>query len=316
VDVDKHIEQYLAQLLPELAHKGVRVDDQRPIDWGCQLRLSSGTEQATLNIYYSPKRGLSAVHGGKKDGPLADILQSILSAHPKSGPRLPGMHTWERWIGSDESGKGDYFGALVVAAFAMDRALEPTLRALGVCDSKLLRDRQICEIALTLHREYPSRINYILIKPAKYNSLYASFKSQGKNLNDLLAWLHASAALDLLTRNPLSEGILVDQFSLARKASAAIKSKSPLTTVIERTGAESDPAVAAASVIARYQFIKHMELMEKVHKMNFPLGASKAVRKAASEYVKAFGEKALGDVAKLHFKTTAALDVISIPGTD
>ncbi len=305
--MDKHIEIYLAQLLPELAHRGVRVEEQRPIDWGQQLRLALGTQVATLNIYYSAKRGISVVPGGRKEGSLWDILESLLAGKPAREAPPAIMHEWEHWIGSDESGKGDYFGPLVVACFAMDRAIEPALRKLGVCDSKLLRDRQIKEIALALYREYPSRIHYILIKPAKYNSLYASFKAEGKNLNDMLAWLHASAVLELMARHPDGDGVLVDQFSLAKKASKAIIAKSPLTTVIERTGGERDVAVAAASVIARYQFVKHMDFMAKMHKMSFPLGASKAVRDAAADYVKAHGAGALTQVAKLHFKTTAGI---------
>jgi len=307
--MDKHIELYLASLLPELAHHGISVDEQRPIDYGCQLRLALDGERAVLNVYYSQKRGVSTVVGGQSHSRLKGILHAVLGRAKASRP-LPDiapMHAWQSWIGSDESGKGDYFGPLVVAAFAMTRELEPALARMGVRDCKLLRDREVYEIALGLHREFPANIHYILLRPKRYNELYASFSAQGKNLNDLLAWLHATVDTELLARHPFCEGILVDQFSVAKKASTQILLKVPAANVVERTGAERDTGVAAASVIARYQFLKHMALLEKVHKMKLPLGASKAVRDAAKAFVDANGRQCLGEVAKLHFKTTAVV---------
>ena len=110
--MDKHIEHYLSQMLPELALQGIVVEDQHPIDWGCQLRLSLEEEKAVLNVYYSQKWGISVVVGGKSGARLKDILDGMVSGKPIHAPqpKLPSMHNWERWIGSDESGKGEHKG--------------------------------------------------------------------------------------------------------------------------------------------------------------------------------------------------------------
>ncbi len=299
--MDKHIDEYLAQLLPELARRGITVAGDREIAYGIQLRLQRADDGATLNLYHSAKRGLTAVVGGSAQSLLRQELDTICSPPSEERERL---HGWSRWIGSDECGKGDYFGALVVAAFAMEDSLEGQLRELGVADSKRIRDPQIKEIAKQLYSRYNARIACVVIKPVKYNEIIADMQSRGHNLNDLLAWQHGAAILELLPRHPLTEGILVDQFSRQHKVKALLAKREVKTPVVERTGGEADLAVAAASVIARYQFLQSREAMDRFYRIKFPLGASNAVLKPAREFVDRYGLKRLAEVAKLHFVTS------------
>lgn len=299
--MDKHIETCLSQLLPELARRGINIYSQREIDYGLQLRLERDSQTATLNIYYSLKKGVSKVLT-RADKQLKTELEELLGG--KAEAPVGDFHTWERWIGSDECGKGDYFGSLVVAAFALDADMVQDIRSLGVLDSKKLTDAQVKAIAHDLYERYNERIACIVIKPLRYNEIMADMQSRKENLNDLLAWQHGTAILELLRKVPLVQGVLVDQFSVHKKVSQYLKTKEISITVEERPRAESDPAVAAASVIARYQFLQSRQAMDRHYRMKFPLGSGKNVLQPAKAFADRYGWDRLAEVAKLHFITS------------
>lgn len=305
----KAIEEYLAQLLPRFAQAGISITEQQDIPYGIQLRLLRGYEVSVLNLYFSAKKGISAVIGGRKDNSLREVLEGIIYTEKQVPDQSLRMHSWQHWCGSDECGKGDYFGALVVAGFSAYAEDHDRLRKLGVRDSKSLRDQQICETAKKLYSEFGKRIVCVVLKPAKYNEIYADMKRKGQNLNDLLAWQHSRVIQDQYTRDDSLEGALVDQFSKASKVRLAVKKKLPLFPVIERTGGEADVAVAAASIIARYQFLQSHEAMSNFYHIEFPLGASSKVKKIGEEFIRQYGAERLGEVAKLHFITTSQLKV-------
>lgn len=299
--MDKHIETYLSQLLPELARRGINISNQREIAYGLQLRLERDADTATLNIYYSLKKGVSQVLS-QAGNPLKTELEELLGG--KAEEPVGDFHTWERWIGSDECGKGDYFGSLVVAAFALDADSVQDIRSLGVSDSKKLTDAQIKTIAHNLYERYSERIACIVIKPLRYNEIMADMQSRKENLNDLLAWQHGTAILELLNKVPLVQGVLVDQFSRSKKVSQYLRGKELAIPVEERPKAEADPAVAAASVIARYQFLQSRQAMDRHYQMKFPLGSGKNVLQPAKAFADKFGWDRLAEVAKLHFVTS------------
>lgn len=303
--MDKHIEEFLSNLLPELARRGIKVRSQREIAWGLQLRLEKAGQFATLNIYYSERKGLSKVFNVAADNPLKPDLEELCGEQEK---RVGDLHTWERWIGSDECGKGDYFGSLVVAAFLMDSGMEDEIRELGVADSKRLRDSQIVGISHQLYERHANRIACIVIKPLKYNEIIADMQTRKQNLNDLLAWQHGNAILELVNRHPRIDGILVDQFSPHKKVHRYLQGKELKIPVEERTHAESDPAVAAASVIARYQFLQSRQAMDRHYQMKFPLGSGKDVLKPAQAFAEKYGWNRLAEVAKLHFVTSRTVN--------
>jgi len=307
--MDKHLESALAQLLPELARHGISVASRRELAYGLQLRLERDGQAATLNIYWSLKKGISQVLAGKPNSLQADLEKLLNRGAPAS---VGDFHTWERWIGSDECGKGDYFGALVVAAFALDTEKVDEIRSLGVLDSKKLTDLQVKGIAHSLYERFSDRIACVVIKPLRYNEIMADRQSRGENLNDLLAWQHGAAIMELLGRVPLVRGVLVDQFSLHKKVSKFLKTKEIGIPVEERPKAESDPAVAAASVIARYQFLQSRQAMDRHYKMSFPLGSGKNVLPPAQAFADKYGWNRLAEVAKLHFVTSRGVRVRDI----
>lgn len=301
----KEIEYYLSHLSPLLQKHGIEITEHKDIAYGVQLRLNKEQQSATLNIYYSDKKGLSQVVGAAKGSSLKNLVEALIRGNRVESTSTAAFHTWKAWIGSDECGKGDYFGAPVVCAFAYDKSLDAEFKRLGIMDSKLLKAAEINRIAMHLYRHHAARISCVALKPTKYNELIASFRKEGKNLNHLLAWLHGTAILELCKKQGTMQGVLVDQFSLHKRVQSYLATKACPLPCIERPGAEADPAVAAASIIARYQFVlAHRELGE-FYQIDLPLGASGRVIETAVEFCKQYGFGRLNEVAKLHFVTTA-----------
>jgi ribonuclease HIII len=201
-------------------------------------------------------------------------------------------------IGSDESGKGDFFGPLVIAAFFMPDGQEEVLRELGVKDSKRTSDARCREIAETLKRGYPNH-SVVTIGPEKYNELYGKLR----NLNRLLAWGHARAIENILERVPAGKAV-TDQFGDEKFVRNALLKKGREIDLVQMPRAEEDVAVAAASILARAEFLTRLHFLSKDVGVELPKGASDLVEAAAVKLVREKGPDILAKVAKTHFKTT------------
>ena len=170
-------------------------------------------------------------------------------------------------IGIDESGKGDYFGPLVVAAVFVDATTQDELALMAVRDSKKISDGRILELAPDIKTICPHSV--IVIGPQKYNELYAKIK----NLNRLLAWGHAKA-LETLLERVSCERAISDQFGDERLILNALQEKGRRIVLEQRTKAESDLAVAAASILARSEFLLRLKRLSEDVGTTLPKGAS------------------------------------------
>jgi ribonuclease HIII len=206
-------------------------------------------------------------------------------------------------IGTDESGKGDYFGPLVVAAVWVDERNEALLKALGVRDSKALSDGACLKLADDIRKICLDGAEVVEIPPETYNSLYEQFKNEGKSLNDLLAWGHARALESLLARHPAQYAI-ADQFGNERYIQSKLMEKGRRLRLVQTPKAERYIAVATASILARAQFLTRLAQLQGRAGVALPKGASNAVVEAARSIVASGGPGNLRAVAKLHFKTT------------
>jgi ribonuclease HIII len=95
-----------------------------------------------------------------------------------------------------------------------------------------------------------------------------------------------------------------DQFASSKDVVA--KALMPLGREIElvqKHRAEEDLAVAAASILARHEFVTRLAALEKRYQIKLPKGASAAVDDTAKEFVTAHGPAELGKIAKMHFRT-------------
>jgi ribonuclease HIII len=203
-------------------------------------------------------------------------------------------------FGIDESGKGDFFGPLVIAGVYVDRDIAHRLRDAGAVDSKLISsDAKILKLGQII-RDIPGiAFEVISIGPERYNQLYAQFR----NLNRLLAWGHAKVIENLLAKRPDCPQALSDQFANPAVLQRALGEKARQIELVQRTKAESDPAVAAASILARERFVQWLDDAGKRLGIDVPKGASALVKTTARQLILNHGREALEKVAKMHFKT-------------
>jgi len=200
-------------------------------------------------------------------------------------------------IGSDESGKGDYFGPLVIGAVFLPDGQEAVLRELGVKDSKRTSDNRSRELAEVIKRGYKHSV--VAIGPERYNELYERLR----NLNRILAWAHARAIENILAEVPCRLAI-TDQFGDKSYVLEALMQKGRTIELVQKPRAEEDPAVAAASILARAEFLNRLHFLSKEMGVELPKGASKLVEEAGVRLVKVHGAAILDKAAKRHFKIT------------
>ena len=207
---------------------------------------------------------------------------------------------FEPHIGVDESGKGDLFGPLVIAGAYVDRGIARKLLDAGVVDSKRIgSDARIRALADTIRKSSLGLVEIVLIGPAKYNELYDKFG----NLNRLLGWGHARVIENLLAKKPECPRSLSDQFADARVITASLLKHGRKIAIEQRPRAESDIAVAAASILAREAFINWLERKSKELGLRLERGVSPSVKENARKLVELNGPGALREVAKVHFRT-------------
>jgi len=207
---------------------------------------------------------------------------------------------FEPHFGVDESGKGDFFGSLVISGVYVDRVIARRLLDAGVVDSKRFSsDARIRALADTIRKTSQGLVETVLIGPAKYNELYEKFG----NLNRLLGWGHARVIENLLARKPGCSRSLSDQFADARVIKESLMRHGRDIVLEQRPRAESDIAVAAASIIAREGFINWLERKGKELGLRLERGVSPGVKATAKKLVETNGPDALREVAKVHFRT-------------
>lgn len=200
-------------------------------------------------------------------------------------------------IGTDESGKGDYFGPLVVAGMFLPEKQESVLRELGVRDCKKISENRVRELSEVLKKGYKHSL--VVIGPPKYNELYEKLR----NLNRILAWAHARVIENILEVVDCSLAI-TDQFGNKLFVQNALLKKGKTIELIQQTKAEEDLAVAAASIIARAEFLKRLYFLSKDVGVELPKGSSPLAEEAGVKLVELKGIQVLDQTAKKHFKLT------------
>ena len=268
------------------------------VDQGFQLTTPSYT------IFSAQKKGISCtlytsgkltVQGKDKDDFIhfylePEILKTLSYSHPEIDLDLTAR------IGIDEAGKGDFFGPLCIGGVYADEKMIKELLAIGVKDSKTISDKNIIILKNKIQNICPHA--NIRIFPKKYNEMYESFH----NLNRLLGWGHATAICELVGKTGC-HNVIIDKFANENVVESALRQKHLEANLTQKHKAESDPVVAAASILARAAFLEGLEKLGEKVGMVLPKGASAAVVSAGKALVSKHGEVILEEVAKLHFKT-------------
>lgn len=214
----------------------------------------------------------------------------------------PSAASFSPHAGLDESGKGDFFGPLVIACvFVADETIARGLAEIGVKDSKMIKnDRMIVRIAAEIRRRVNGKFSIVAIGPEAYNNFYEKIQS----LNRLLAWGHARALENLLQKAPECKAALADKFGDESLIRNALLKAGRSIRLDQRTKAESDIAVGAASILARAEFVRRMTELGEAHGVTLPKGAGEQVDQVAARLACAGGAALLRQVAKMHFRNS------------
>lgn len=244
------------------------------------------------------KSGKLVVQGKKTEDFVINILEPEITGDPKLGYDEVHHPEWfETHGGMDESGKGDVFGPLVVATvLAEDSVIKDWMDA-GIKDSKAIKsEKKILDLEKMIRKTKGVVVETAWANMPKYNELYQKFG----NLNKLLAWFHARALETALEKKSVPWALL-DQFSKQNLTKGYLKNHRDFD-LRQRTKAEEDPVVAAASIVARAQYVKSLKLLEEKFGFAFPKGAGPLVDQTLDDLVGKFGPESLPEYSKCHFK--------------
>jgi ribonuclease HIII len=250
-----------------------------------------GTERSTAP---SPPRGPEpgaspAAARGAGERPATGLPDKALWPGEPDG----GWHA-----GSDESGKGDYFGPLVVVAVAVRPDDLPWLDALGIRDSKVVAAGRHGVLAEAVEARLPWHAEVLL--PEAYNAAWAEVR----NVNRLLDAMHARCLAALAGQREVTS-MLTDQYSPSSRIPVLLRSAGlGAAAWRQQPRAESDPAVAAASVVARAHFEAGLAALSAEVGVDLHPGAGEPTLRSARALVRVHGPQVLARVAKAHFRTT------------
>lgn len=254
----------------------------------------------TVNLYTNGK----IVFGGDNQTERVRVEEylSSLGASPttQKSDKFPKIEVSGTRIGTDEVGKGDYFGPLIIGGVIATEEQCRMLQEYGVRDSKELGDTAVNNLSYKIKTVLnETQRETIIISPERYNKLH----QQMKNVNHILGWGHARAIENLLNANPTCDTAIADQFGNKSYIEEALMKNGKRINLIQTHKAEREVTVAAASVLARAEFLSQLRKMSLKYKMEFPKGATHVIP-FAEKFVKTYGAEELPNVAKVHFSTT------------
>lgn len=263
-------------------------------DYNFEFAVEKGKEAVKIQVYFG-KKGIKTILQGNLKSDLYASVSSLITDEPTLTFRDTPLNEPNEYIGTDECGKGDFFGPLIAAAVYVNPETKKKLLQLGVRDSKDLSEYQITHLSKLILEVVKNDFEIVQINPAKYNEVYEKFS----NLNKLLNWAHSKAIEKLLDKVDC-DCVITDKFS---KSNLQISSSSKHSNVdfIQEEKAEKYVGVAAASILARNSFNEWFNNLAK-HGLKLPKGSSN-VEVFAAALLKKIGEEKFAAVAKLHFKT-------------
>ena len=292
--VSPGLKRNAAEFETRLHSLGITVRARRTLSNGLQFELEAEGAVCRVNLYHSAERGFSVVSSGGDPW----LLKQVTGSGGMPSPDVPPGS----WTGSDEAGKGDYLGPLVVCAVYCTSVSAERVVELGATDSKTLSDRKILTIAGDMKRELGDAQAAVIIDPREYNRRFREFRMSGRNSLDMLAEAHGRAISTLLQRGCIPDRIVVDMFCDERRLKPYLPDTDAFLEL--RPHAEDDPAVAAASVIARALYLEALYRLEMELGAVLVPGAGRQTDTAASELIRLHGPEVLEKCAKIHFRNT------------
>jgi len=198
---------------------------------------------------------------------------------------------YDYYLGSDETGKGEWYGPLVACCVALESKMLKELRMLGVRDSKSIPKNELMKLANKIIKLKPL-YRTVILDPPKYNTMYFDFKKEEKSLNDLLAWAHSAAikkVIDRLSFNKIK--LVIDKFDVEKTYRRLYSLDESKIEIIQKSKGESEIPVATSSILAKRTFEVSIDELDKKYGTDLRHSKPENIDKSILPYV-----------AKLHFK--------------
>lgn len=259
-------------------------------------------KKGKLNVTVYEKGPKVLVQGKETEDFVKFTLEPLVLGEARLGyEEVNQPEMFDPHFGIDESGKGDFFGPLVIAGVYTNAKSTRALMDAGVMDSKRITSAaKISKLSAIIRNTRGVKYDVVSIGPESYNRMYRSFK----NLNRLLAWGHSKVIANLAELVPHCPRALSDQFARKEVLEKELSRHGVSIDLQQRTQGESDVAVAAASILARERFVQWIDQSSEKSGIKIPLGAGPHVLAAARELIATHGDDILPKVAKMHFKTS------------
>lgn len=296
---------FLNNISEKLKNFGYMVSLPSKGNYFYEIIITNNKEKVQLKNYFG-KKGTTLVLEGNKDLQLYKEINDLIYSPTFFAENKLSLNEPENYIGIDESGKGDYFGPLVIAGVYVDKYAQIKLKELNVRDSKVIDDQQIIILSKKIKEIIKNNFEIVQINPEEYNRLYDEYH----NLNKLLANGHTKVLENLFNRTNC-KNVIIDKFTNENLILSLIKEKQigdaslrEKINTIQETEAEKYVGVAAASILAREKLILWFNGKNKELGVQLNKGASNLVDEKAKIILQKFGKEKLSRLVKLHFKNT------------
>jgi ribonuclease HIII len=301
VSVSRKMNSYTHPISPQQADRLRALLEERGFEFSPKPWTIFFAQKNKLSVAVYEKGPKILVQGkGVEEFVQFELEPNILGEAKLGYEEVHSPEMFQPHFGIDESGKGDFFGPLVIAGVYVDPGIARKLIDAGVQDSKRIgSDARIRALADLIRKSTLGVIDVVLIGPERYNELHEKFG----DLNSLLAWGHVRVIENLLAKKPDCPRALSDQFAAARVVKRSLLQHGRKIDLQQRPRAESDIAVAAASILAREAFIAWLERRGKELDLRLERGVSAGVKATAKEIADRKGPEKLREVAKVHFRT-------------
>ncbi len=285
----------ITNIRQKLISNNLSVEQITELQYNYELITKNNKSKIKIQVYFG-KKGVKTILQGNKSDPFYDEINSLIFDQQELQLAEKPLDEPKKYVGTDESGKGDFFGPLVVGGVFVNERTINELVKINIRDSKTIDDNTIGYLSKKIISIVKDGYDIILITPEKYNQLYEKFN----NLNSLLDWCHSKVIENILNKIDCNT-VITDKFS-NKKLGIQSKTKFIKVNFIQTPKAEKYTAVAAASILARNKF---NEWFNKNSSKKYQLlkGASDNVAQLAKYIYDNFGEEELKKISKLHFKT-------------
>ena len=293
---------YTAALNPDQVETLRSALEEQAFEFSDKPHAIYAAKRGKLNVTVYEKGPKVLVQGKETEDFVKFTLEPQVLGEARLGyEEIHDPEQFEPHFGIDESGKGDYFGPLVIAGVYVDKDIARSLIDSGIMDSKRITSAKRIRALSEIIRQTPGcKWEMVSLGPERYNEMQSRFR----NINSMLAWGHARVIEKLHHAMPACPRALSDQFAKPELLQNALIKQGISIQLDQRTKGESDVAVAAASILARERFVAWVEKTSAASGIELPLGASDAVVDAGRRLIEAHGKDAIARVAKMHFRTT------------